>query len=174
MGVSTHSKGNAGFIIFSVYQGKDVVQDYAAHCLQRSFFKTFGDIHYTELDGCYLGSEEKSFLISKEVWDASATLRKRVFEIAKQECVMELQTHKHGLYKAWFLYPKIVKHKPTGLFHSRKTYEIGERIFQGYLRSVSKDKLHLFNGYSKNLKGDCFVITKSDATRMDQKQEVGL
>ena len=155
MGISSHSEANKHYVIFSVYQGLDLKHaigrkssdNESAHSEMKRHLETF-DIKYVELEGCYKGTKEKSFLVPMDKFSAAWAFKNG------QECYLEIFNHKHGMYKAYFVYVD------------------GKKDFVGYLRQFNKtdiDNLKLDYSYRPDTK-EYFVIWNTDTCTADDFQ----
>lgn len=130
-------------IVFSVYNAKrtnywnEITHEIAKEVLEKY------DVPYIECEGVYLGESEQSFIVSTQY----VTLVRLFCWTHEQECYLEVKEHKHGTSKAYFVYPD------------------GRREFQGYLRSVSKERALQEVGYTYREDLDTYwIITDTDET----------
>lgn len=142
MGISTHSEADKAYIIFSVYQkDKHDFLNHAQHVASKMLFD-----NHVEIKGSYRGELEEGLLVPYSELETVKELCKGF----KQDCFMVIRNHKHGLYKAWFVYNDVEE-------------------FQGYLRQMSKPMIDLLEiDYACNtVTGDYFTLWPTDTTQMD-------
>jgi hypothetical protein len=107
------------------------------------------NISFKELVGSYQGEVELSYIVPNNAGNLAF-----VNSLARQynqQCIMTLDNHKHGTYKAYFV-----------------NCTTGESIFQGYLRSIPKatiDALKLDYSFVREDMNKHFTIWPTDTTQ---------
>lgn len=158
MGVSTHSTPRTAFILSAWHSPeRHAKQNERLHYTLGRDLKRYG-FAYKELLGKYKGESECSYIVTGGgvVDMAFIEVLAREFE---QESYLVLENHKHGIYKATFIY--LDQEQPP--------------VVAGYLRSLDKaiiDALKLDYSFRPDT-GDYFTIWPADTTVMkDLDQEI--
>lgn len=133
------------YIIFSVFQGEP--NDLINHKIILDYMEDKG-IYYKEVDGMYKGMREKAILVHYSYYRTLRTLLKHKF---KQESVMILENHKHGLYKA-----------------SLDMLQNDTIEPQGYLRNVSYKAAIIRESWFYDPSQEKYFITTPDDTTVMQ------
>ena len=151
MSVSTHSKSNKKYIIYSVFQKQDnyLYNSVVYHLDHKMLLKEYNK-PYRELEGVYNGTAEKAFLRPY-----TESIKNHTFGKYNQESVLILENYKHGLYKA-----KLV-------------FREGTEQDLGYFRQVAKEIAVKYSSYT--IDGDNYYITtKSDTVLADELYDLNL
>jgi len=131
--VSTHSKHNKKYMIFSVFLSSDCTNtSHTKHDKLVNNLKKHG-IGFKVVYGVYKNVKELSI-----VTEYNSELVDLIFNKYSQESILVLENHKHGLYKA------------TLVFNNSAS---GEHQDLGYFRSVNKERA---------LKEDCYTVDGDD------------
>ena len=152
MSISTHSKENKKYIIYSVYQKSyPSVYNLAKHLDHLKALKGVG-IRCKQLKGIYNGDKETSVLTAYDYNIKTFALAKNGLN---QESILILENYKHGLYKAKLIFRE------------------GTEQDLGYFRQVAKEIAVKYPNYT--IDGDNYYITtESDTVLADELYKMGL
>ena len=150
-GIAEHSKENNNWFVFSVDTNSP--QDGNNRLTIEAYMFRHG-INFKKLEGSYAGTIEQSYIVNMEHYNKLRS----VIAGFDQCCILLLENHKHGLYKAsldWLADNKIV--------HT------------GYLRSVPREVALKHSEWTHDITtGKWFIVTDHDETRMNKLEELGL
>jgi hypothetical protein len=139
-GIHSHSSHDNGYIIFSVFQYKEM--DIINHNRVVQVL-TDNNISFKQLEGMLEGKWEMSILIER----THQTLAEALCWEHKQECYLMITQHKHGVRKATMCYPE------------------GTRKDIGYFMSVPEELATQQDGWTYSPSDDKYwAITPTDDT----------
>ena len=147
MSVSNHSESNKNYVIYSTFNNR--VKDLDTFMGHVDFLK-IGEERHKVLLGYYKGQEEYSIIRPYKKYIIEAALDPDKFN---QDCVLVLKNHKHGLYKAYFVYKDM------------------KEVFQGYLREVPEEIAIKQDSHTKD-GNNYYIITKSDTVLVDEVKKL--
>ena len=144
----SQSHGNDDYICFSVAQS--ALEDAENHINHDATLNVLQEVYRMDVtitEGVYQGVAERSFIVNA----CHEKVVKQLCDLFKQECYMLCKTHKHGLRKAYFVYPD------------------GTEEFQGYLREVSQETAEASEGFTYRPDLHKFwIIDVDDSTQIGQ------